>query len=194
MCLLDTIDGALMLSLYIQPAKNFLTPKRDPDNTSSADPFNEAEAVDTSQNHRDPVAFLYYSIVLTTLTVIVAIVIGVIQLLSLIQSAAELEGGFWDGVEIAGDYYDVIGGAICGCFVVVGLLSVVLYKPWKRRMDRIHGKHPAPVDDEERYRDDVDEPAVPEGESALGGTEVGKGVSTQVKPVPAESSGEVLSP
>lgn len=184
-----------MLSLYIQPAKNFLAPKRDPDNVSAADPLNEAEAVDTSQNHRDPIAFLYYSIVLTTLTVIVAIVIGVIQLLTLIQAAADLEGGFWKGVEVAGDYYDVIGGAICGCFVVVGLLSVVLYKPWKRRMDRTHGKHPAPVNDEERYRDEDDEPAVPEGQTgAPGGTQAGKDVSTQVKPVPTESSGQLMSP
>lgn len=193
MCLLDTTDGALMLSLYIQPAKNFLASKRDTDSTSSTDPLNPTEEIDTSENHRDPVAFLYYSIVLTTLTVIVAIVIGVIQLLSLIQSAAELKGGFWNGVETAGEYYDVIGGAICGCFVIVGLLSVVLYKPWKRRMDRAHAKGPATVPDVEGYRDEVEEEtAIPE--ETASSCEIGKDAPTQVKSVLAESSGEVSSP
>lgn len=29
-----------------------------------------------------------------------------------------------------------IGGAICGTFIVFGGLSVLLYKPWRRRIDR----------------------------------------------------------
>ena len=80
MCLLDTLDGALMLTLYTS--------------TSLA---------------KDPIAILYYSIVLTVVTVIVAVVIGIIQLLSLILNVAEPSGPFWDGVGVAGDNYDVIG-------------------------------------------------------------------------------------
>ena len=98
-----------------------------------------AVAAADSSSSRDPVAFLYYSIVLTTLTVIVAIVIGVIQLLSMIASAVNPKGKFWDGVQTAGDYYDAIGGGICGCFVIVGILSVFTYNPWKRWMVRRHG-------------------------------------------------------
>ena len=55
------------------------------------------------------------------------------------------------GIAVAGDHYDVIGkslytasdmadgatgGAICGSFVIFGGLSVLLYKPWRRRIDR----------------------------------------------------------
>jgi high-affinity nickel-transport protein len=120
MCLIDTIDGALMLSLYIQPAENFLAARTGP----PTDQY--------SRNPRDPIAFLYYSIVLTSLTVIVAIVIGVLQLLTMIANAAEPEGKFWDGVGVAGEYYDVIGGAICGCFIIFGGLSVFVYRPWRR--------------------------------------------------------------
>ncbi|KAI4142792.1 MAG: hypothetical protein LQ341_003111 [Variospora aurantia] len=112
MCLLDTVDGALMMALYTSTALA-----------------------------NDRIAILYYSIVLTVVTVIIAIVIGVIQLLSLIQNVAEPTGKFWEGVAVAGDHYDVIGGAICGSFVVFGALSVVLYKPWRRWFDerrRIH--------------------------------------------------------
>ncbi|KAL1964979.1 hypothetical protein VTN77DRAFT_6179 [Rasamsonia byssochlamydoides] len=176
MCLLDTADGALMLSLYIQPATNFLPPK--PKLKSSSSPShtdrNTAQqqpltvhdddtralqdrtpsstvvaaanpAQNPDPNPRDPIAFLYYSIVLTTLTVLVAIIIGILQLLTLILNVASPTGTFWDGVQTAGDYYDVIGGGICGCFIVFGLLSVVLYGPWRRWV----GKRRRRVVDEE---------------------------------------------
>ncbi|KAK7556885.1 high-affinity nickel-transport protein-domain-containing protein [Phyllosticta citricarpa] len=107
MCLLDTTDGALMMALYTS--------------TSLA---------------RDTLAVLYYSIVLTVITVLVALVVGVLQLLSLVLNVAEPTGRFWDGVERAGDSYEIIGGAICGTFVVGGVASVLSYRPWRRRVDR----------------------------------------------------------
>lgn len=155
MCLLDTIDGALMFALYIQPAENFL-PKKPASTVSdtSSTVSDPDQPLQSHNNHRDPVAFLYYSIVLTTLTVIVAIIIGVIQLLSLILNVTDAKGKFWDGVQVAGDYYDAIGGGICGCFIVFGGLSVWAYKPWRRWMDQRYGKNV--VNDEERYRDEDD--------------------------------------
>lgn len=125
MCLLDTTDGALMMSLYT-----------------------------STQLARDPIAICYYSIVLTIITVIVATVIGVVQFLNLALNVAEPEGRFWDGVERLGEKWDIVGtsvifekqtwrnanvlagGAICGTFIVFGGLSVLLYKPWRRRIDR----------------------------------------------------------
>jgi high-affinity nickel-transport protein len=106
MCLLDTTDGALMSALYTSPSFA-----------------------------QDNIAILYYSIVLTIITIIVAVVIGTIQLLSLILNVAEPTGHFWEGVEKVGDMYDVIGGCIAGLFVVVGVASVFAYKPWRRRVD-----------------------------------------------------------
>lgn len=58
---------------------------------------------------KDQIAILYYSIILTVITVAVAIIIGVIQLLTLILNVAEPSGKFWDGVRIAGDHYEIIG-------------------------------------------------------------------------------------
>jgi nickel/cobalt transporter (NiCoT) family protein len=107
MCMVDTSDGALMMALYT--SKAFA---------------------------RDRVAILYYSIVLTAITVFVSAFIGIIQVLSLVQNVAEPEGGFWDGVSAVGDHFDIIGGSICGVFVVVGIASVIVYRPWRRRMDR----------------------------------------------------------
>lgn len=110
MCLIDTTDGALMMALYTS--------------TSLA---------------RDTVAILYYSIVLTAITVVVALAIGIIQLLSLISNFSS--GSFWDGVESVGDHYPEVGGAICGSFILFGALSMVLYKPWRRRVDRHYDEH-----------------------------------------------------
>lgn len=153
MCLLDTSDGALMLSLYIQPSANFLPPEQDGVATNDSESTDDNELPQSRNNHRDPIAFLYYSIVLTTLTVIVAIVIGVIQLLTMTLNVTRAKGKFWDGVQTAGDYYDVIGGSICGCFLIFGALSVVLYKPWRRWMARRHGR--IAVTAEEGYEDDT---------------------------------------
>lgn len=121
-----------MLSLYIQPADNFLK------SSAQEDPEPDTVVSDRPipRNPRDPMAFLYYSIVLTSLTVIVAIVVGVLQLLTMISNAAEPTGKFWDGVEIAGEYYDVIGGAICGCFLIFGGISVVVYPYWRRWVEK----------------------------------------------------------
>ncbi|KAK3322723.1 high-affinity nickel-transport protein-domain-containing protein [Apodospora peruviana] len=115
MCMLDTTDGALMMALYTNKAFS-----------------------------RDVVAILYYSIVLTGITVFVSAFIGIIQVLSLAQNVAEPEGRFWDGVDAIGEHYDIIGGCICGVFVVAGLGSVLVYRPWRRRMDRKINNQPPP--------------------------------------------------
>lgn len=85
---------------------------------------------------RDHIAILYYSIVLTGITIVVSAFIGVIQVLTLVLNVAEPEGSFWDGVEAIGDNFEIIGGSICGLFLVVGLGSVMVYRPWRRRVDR----------------------------------------------------------
>lgn len=107
MCMLDTTDGALMMALYTSKAFS-----------------------------RDVVAILYYSIVLTGITVFVSAFIGIIQVLSLAANVAEPEGRFWDGVDAIGEHYDIVGGCICGLFLLVGVGSIFVYKPWRKRMDK----------------------------------------------------------
>lgn len=144
MCLVDTVDGAVMLTIYLMPASSasntvLKEDVREERGRSGEGLVEEQERAHTgtatalARRVKDPVPFLYYSIVLTALTVVVALVIGTIQLLTMILNAAEPEGTFWDGVENAGEHYEVIGGGICGSFVVVGGLSVLAYGPWKKR-------------------------------------------------------------
>lgn len=130
MCLLDTTDGALMMALYT--SKAFA---------------------------RDTVAILYYSIVLTGITVAVSAFIGIVQVLSLVQNVAQPEGEFWDGLSAISDHFEIIGGSICGLFLVVGLGSVALYKPWRQRMDRRRAQRVVsdPEDDGGGFRDHADD-------------------------------------
>ncbi|OAA46698.1 high affinity nickel transport protein nic1 [Beauveria brongniartii RCEF 3172] len=129
MCLVDTTDGALMMALYTSKAFS-----------------------------RDVVAILYYSIVLTGITVVVSAFIGIIQVLSLVQNVAEPEGRFWDGVSAIGDNFEIVGGSIVGVFVVVGLGSILIYRPWRRRMERKRQGLAASADAGARY---VDGPETP---------------------------------
>ena len=96
------------------------------------DSQNSGPQVQLNPRAKDPLICLYYSIVLTTLTVIVALIIGTLQFLSMIQNVANPPGKFWDGIAVAGDDYDIIGGGICGSFIIFGTLSVFFYKPWRR--------------------------------------------------------------
>lgn len=106
MCLVDTSDGALMMTLYT--SKAFA---------------------------RDKVAILYYSIVLTGITVLVSAFIGIIQVLSLAQNIAQPQGRFWDGLSAISDHFEIVGASIVGVFVLAGVGSVVIYQPWRRRME-----------------------------------------------------------
>lgn len=106
MCLVDTSDGALMMTLYT--SKAFA---------------------------RDKVAILYYSIVLTGITVLVSAFIGIIQVLSLAQNIAQPQGSFWDGLSAISDHFEIVGASIVGVFVLAGVGAVVIYQPWRRRME-----------------------------------------------------------
>lgn len=106
MCLLDTVDGALMSALYT-----------------------------TSSFAHDDIAIIYYSIVLTVITVLVAVMIGVIQVLSLLVNVLSPTGRFWDGVEKVGERYDIVGGCIAATFALAAAVSVAAYGPWRRRLN-----------------------------------------------------------
>ena len=105
MALLDTTDGALMSTLYTSPTFS-----------------------------RDPLAMLYYSTVLTAITVLVSAFVAAIQILSLVARLAEPRGPFWDFIDALAEHFDYIGAGICALFLVVGVGSVFVYRPWRRRM------------------------------------------------------------
>ncbi|KAI9734317.1 MAG: hypothetical protein M1834_002421 [Cirrosporium novae-zelandiae] len=144
MCLLDTLDAALMLSLYTSTSKGL--------NHTALSPTN-------------PLLFLYTTTILTVLTVLVAITVGTLQLLQLILNLKFPNGevpdnmGGWKGVQNAGDAYDLIGAGICGGFIIVGLAGWAgwgAFLRWvERRRERIMREREVVVDEDENGNEEV---------------------------------------
>ena len=74
----------------------------------------------------NPVRKVYYNITITGLSVAVAMIIGTIELLSILQDQFGLTGGFWNW--IANFDLNKIGFGIVGMFVVVWLAALALWK------------------------------------------------------------------
>jgi high-affinity nickel-transport protein len=66
------------------------------------------------------------------------------------------------------------GGCICGAFVAAGVFSVILYKPWRRRIDRRRAQLLPPsgeysdVIDSGTVEEDLDERRTVEQDAILG--------------------------
>ncbi len=78
-----------------------------------------------------PVRKLYYNITITTISVLVALIVGGIEGLGLLGGQLHLSGGFWQAVGSLNDNFGMIGYVIIGVFLASWLLSVAVYK-WKR--------------------------------------------------------------
>jgi high-affinity nickel-transport protein len=77
-----------------------------------------------------PMRKLFYNITITAVSVLVAVAIGGIETLGLIQSAYKLTGWFWNPIAaINGDAaFGILGYAIIGIFVATWIVSVAVYK------------------------------------------------------------------
>ncbi|MGF6773613.1 high-affinity nickel-transport protein [Paraburkholderia sp. GAS199] len=78
-----------------------------------------------------PIRKLYYNITITTISVVVALLVGSIEGLGLLADRLQLTGGFWDLIGRLNDNFGMIGYVVVGVFVVSWLVSAALYK-WKR--------------------------------------------------------------
>jgi nickel/cobalt transporter (NiCoT) family protein len=74
-----------------------------------------------------PVRKVYYNITVTTLSVLVAFVIGGIELLSLLADKLNLTGGAWGVVGTLGDF-QYTGYFVVGIFVATWALSVLIWR------------------------------------------------------------------
>lgn len=87
-----------------------------------------------------PVRKLYYNLNITLVSVLVALVVGCIEVLSIITMEFNLHGGFWDSVGNLD--FGMLGGAIIGIFIVSWLVSTIIYKV--RKYDDIEVKTTPP--------------------------------------------------
>jgi high-affinity nickel-transport protein len=73
-----------------------------------------------------PVRKLYYNLNITLVSVFVAVVIGTIEVLSIIADQLDLHGWLWD--QVSNLDFGVIGFLIIGLFVGSWLLATLIYK------------------------------------------------------------------
>jgi high-affinity nickel-transport protein len=82
-----------------------------------------------------PMRKLYYNLTITAVSVLVALIVGGLETLGLLQSQCGLTGRFWDAVAALNDNFGVLGYVIIGIFVIAWLGSMLLYR--LRRYDDI---------------------------------------------------------
>ena len=75
-----------------------------------------------------PVRKLYYNLTMTLISIVVALLIGGIEVLGLLADKVGFEGGFWTFVAQANDSFGMLGYLIIGVFVAGWLISVLIYK------------------------------------------------------------------
>ena len=75
-----------------------------------------------------PIRKLYYNITITSISVLVALVIGSIQTAALLADKFDLEGGPWDTASALSEHFNTLGFLIIGVFVGCWLVSYVVYR------------------------------------------------------------------
>ena len=78
-----------------------------------------------------PIRKLYYNITITSISVVVALVVGGIEALGLLGKHFHLEGWFWGSVAKLNDNFGALGYFIVGLFALSWVVSVAFYK-WRR--------------------------------------------------------------
>jgi nickel/cobalt transporter (NiCoT) family protein len=82
-----------------------------------------------------PLRKLYYNITITSVSVVVAIIVGGLEMLGLIQGELNLSGPFWDPIAALNNNFGMLGYVIVGIFLLSWIVSVTIYK--LRRYDEI---------------------------------------------------------
>lgn len=75
-----------------------------------------------------PMRKLYYNMVITLVSVLVAVVIGGIEALSIVSGQLKLHGGAWDAIGSLSGQFGTLGFIIVGIFVASWIISTVIYK------------------------------------------------------------------
>ena len=75
-----------------------------------------------------PVCKLYYNLTMTSISVVVALLIGGIEALSLVADKWDLHGGVWTLVDQISQHFGVLGYFIIGIFVIGWLIAVLIFR------------------------------------------------------------------
>jgi high-affinity nickel-transport protein len=82
-----------------------------------------------------PVRKLYYNLTITSLSVLVAVLVGTIETLGLLADQLKLDGVVWRFIGRINDNFGLLGYGIIGLFALGWLASLLIYKA--KRYDEI---------------------------------------------------------
>jgi high-affinity nickel-transport protein len=75
-----------------------------------------------------PLRKLYYNLMITFVSVVVAVLIGGIETLGLVSDQFALKGAFWDGVDALNGNFTTLGAVVIGLFIAAWVGSVIIYR------------------------------------------------------------------
>ncbi|MHB8254913.1 MAG: HoxN/HupN/NixA family nickel/cobalt transporter [Acidiferrobacter sp.] len=75
-----------------------------------------------------PIRKLYYNVTVTSVSVVVALLIGGIETIGLLSREFHLKGYLWDRINFLNDYSGAIGLLIIGIFITSWIVSVAIYR------------------------------------------------------------------
>ena len=75
-----------------------------------------------------PIRKLYYNLTITSVSVVVALLIGGVQALGLIAEKLALSGGVWDWIAMLNEQFGALGYLIIGLFILSWIISVAIYR------------------------------------------------------------------
>lgn len=75
-----------------------------------------------------PIRKLYYNLTITTVSVMIAVVVGGIELLGVIGDQLGLDRGFWRVVANLNSHFGSLGFVIAGLFIASWIVSVTIYR------------------------------------------------------------------
>jgi high-affinity nickel-transport protein len=75
-----------------------------------------------------PIRKLYYNLTITSVSVIVALIVGGIEALGLLGGQFHLQGVFWGFIVRLNDNFGVLGYCIIGIFALAWIVSIAIYK------------------------------------------------------------------
>jgi nickel/cobalt transporter (NiCoT) family protein len=75
-----------------------------------------------------PIRKLYYNMTITAVSVLVALLVGGIEVLGLIGSQLNLTGGFWNAISGLNGKFGAIGYVIIGVFAASWVVSLIVYR------------------------------------------------------------------
>jgi len=78
--------------------------------------------------YQKPLRKIYYNMTITLVSIVVAVVIGSIEMLGLLGDQLKLKGAVWDAIGSLNDNFGVLGYIIVGIFALSWIASVVIYR------------------------------------------------------------------